>query len=125
MFDRGRVTTLGVALVAWLALPESSAEAAPSASPDAKVRVHIDTDPENMLPQDQPSRVFHNKVKDDFALHDMLVVGVVNETDPDGDGWGNAGGPGFGDCPFPAAADNCSPVLVAITNINWSCRGTL
>ena len=44
----------------------------------------VDTDPENMLQADQPERVFHNLIKDEFALHDMLVVGVVNEKDPDG-----------------------------------------
>ncbi|MEQ8858600.1 MAG: MMPL family transporter [Pseudomonadales bacterium] len=47
-------------------------------------RIHIDTDPENMLPEAQPSRVFHNLVKARFDLHDAMVVGAVNETDPDG-----------------------------------------
>jgi len=47
-------------------------------------RIVIDTDPENMLPADQASRVFHNQVKKDFTLYDTIVVGVVNETDPDG-----------------------------------------
>jgi predicted RND superfamily exporter protein len=47
-------------------------------------RLQVDTDPENMLPADQPDRVFHNQVERDFALHDAIVVGLVNETDPDG-----------------------------------------
>ncbi len=47
-------------------------------------RIVIDTDPENMLPADQASRVFHDQTKKDFTLYDMLVVGVVNETDPNG-----------------------------------------
>lgn len=47
-------------------------------------RIHIDTDPENMLPQDQADRVFHNKVKQRFTLHDAIVVGIVNESDPSG-----------------------------------------
>lgn len=47
-------------------------------------RIAIDTDPENMLPADQSARVFHNKVKLDFNLYDMIIVGVVNEQDPDG-----------------------------------------
>ena len=47
-------------------------------------RIAIDTDPENMLPADQGARVFHNAVKRDFTLYDMIVVGVVNEEDPDG-----------------------------------------
>ncbi len=44
--------------------------------------IHIDTDPENMLSASDPARVFHNETKDEFALHDMLVVGIVNESDP-------------------------------------------
>lgn len=44
----------------------------------------VDTDPENMLAPAEPVRVFHNETKSEFALHDMLVVGVANETDPDG-----------------------------------------
>jgi predicted RND superfamily exporter protein len=47
-------------------------------------RIVIDTDPENMLPADQGARVFHNQVKRSFTLYDMIVVGVVNEQDPDG-----------------------------------------
>ncbi len=47
-------------------------------------RIVIDTDPENMLPADQGARVFHNKVKNEFTLYDMIVVGIVNENDPDG-----------------------------------------
>ena len=46
--------------------------------------IHIDTDPENMLPAEQPDRVFHNRVEDRFTLHDALVVGIVNESHPDG-----------------------------------------
>lgn len=41
--------------------------------------IHIDTDPENMLRADQPDRVFHNAVEERFALHDAIVVGVVND----------------------------------------------
>ncbi len=41
--------------------------------------IHIDTDPENMLRADQPERVFHNAVEERFALHDAIVVGVVND----------------------------------------------
>jgi predicted RND superfamily exporter protein len=44
----------------------------------------VDTDPENMLSEDDPARVFHNQTKEEFALHDLIVVGVVNETDPQG-----------------------------------------
>jgi hypothetical protein len=47
-------------------------------------QIRIDTDPENMLPSDQPERVFHNLVEDRFTLHDALVVGIVNENHPHG-----------------------------------------
>jgi predicted RND superfamily exporter protein/outer membrane lipoprotein-sorting protein len=47
-------------------------------------RIKIDTDPENMLPADQVARVFHNQVKEDFTLWDMMVVGVVNDSHPNG-----------------------------------------
>ncbi|PHZ83450.1 efflux RND transporter permease subunit [Paremcibacter congregatus] len=46
--------------------------------------LRIDTDPENMLSEDEPVRVFHNRQKKDFALYDMVVVGVVNEDHPEG-----------------------------------------
>jgi len=44
----------------------------------------IDTDPENMLDPGEPVRVFHNTMKKEFGLHDMVVVGVVNTSHPDG-----------------------------------------
>ncbi|MEO1244541.1 MAG: MMPL family transporter [Pseudomonadota bacterium] len=48
------------------------------------LRIDIDTDPENMLSADQPDRVFHNHVEEQFTLHDALVVGVVNSSHPEG-----------------------------------------
>lgn len=47
-------------------------------------RMHIDTDPENMLSADQADRVFNDRVEERFGLHDAIVVGMVNKTDPDG-----------------------------------------
>ena len=47
-------------------------------------RIVVDTDPENMLPADQGARVLHDAVKRDFTLYDMLVVGIVDDTDADG-----------------------------------------
>ena len=47
-------------------------------------RIHIDTDPENMLPADEPSRVFHDEIKEKFGLHDMVVVGIVNNNHANG-----------------------------------------
>ena len=46
--------------------------------------IQIDTDPENMLAADQPDRVLHNEIQERFNLHDMIVVGQVNETHPGG-----------------------------------------
>lgn len=48
------------------------------------VNVHVDTDPENMLSEHEAVRVFHNQVKKEFNLHDMVVLGVVNEKNPQG-----------------------------------------
>jgi predicted RND superfamily exporter protein len=44
----------------------------------------VDTDPENMLAPTEEVRVFHNSVKREFLLHDMVIIGIVNESDPDG-----------------------------------------
>jgi hypothetical protein len=46
--------------------------------------VRIDTDPENMLAADEPVRVFHDRMKAEFSLHDLIVVGVVQEDSPEG-----------------------------------------
>ena len=48
------------------------------------VRVQVDTDPENMLSKKEAVRIFHNQVKKEFSLYDVVVLGVVNEKDPDG-----------------------------------------
>lgn len=46
--------------------------------------VRVDTDPENMLPHDEPTRVFHDRMKAVFSLHDMIVLGVVNDANEHG-----------------------------------------
>jgi len=46
--------------------------------------ITIDTDPENMLPADEAVRVFHNQMKKELSLYDMVVVGIVNDKHPDG-----------------------------------------
>ncbi len=48
------------------------------------MRIQIDTDPENMLSADQQDRVFHNAVEGRFTLHDAIVVGIVNDSHPNG-----------------------------------------
>ena len=60
---------------------------APSLWPGAFPFLHgvkVDTDPENMLREDEPVRVLHDRMKKAFVLHDMVVVGVVNDAHPDG-----------------------------------------
>ncbi len=47
-------------------------------------KVRFDNDPENMLPADEPVRVFHQTVKARYALYDFVIVGVVNDRHPDG-----------------------------------------
>ena len=37
-----------------------------------------------MLPIDEPHRVFHNQTKKAFSLSEIVVLGIVNEHDPDG-----------------------------------------
>lgn len=47
-------------------------------------KVHFDNDPENMLAEDEYVRVYHDRVKDRYALYDFVIVGIVNEKHPDG-----------------------------------------
>ena len=42
-------------------------------------KIKIDTDPENMLEQTQADRVFYDKVKKEFGIHDLLVVGIADK----------------------------------------------
>jgi uncharacterized protein len=77
------VTAIMVGITLILAL----LAALPSMWPDAFKMlnpVQVDTDPENMLPHDEPVRVFHEEMKKEFALYEMIVLGVVNEKHPDG-----------------------------------------
>jgi len=47
-------------------------------------KVKFDNDPENMLSEDEPVRLYHQEVKDKFRLYDFVIVGIVNEKHPDG-----------------------------------------
>ncbi|GMQ81103.1 MAG: MMPL family transporter [Rhodothermia bacterium] len=42
-------------------------------------QINIDTDPENMLEADQPDRVLYDRVKRDFGISDMIVLGITDE----------------------------------------------
>jgi predicted RND superfamily exporter protein len=46
--------------------------------------IQVDTDPENMLSENEHVREFHHEMKKKFALYDMVVVGIVNEKHPEG-----------------------------------------
>lgn len=46
--------------------------------------IQVDTDPENMLSEDEAVRVFHNRTKEQFTLNDIVVVGIVNNKNPNG-----------------------------------------
>ncbi|MFT7074101.1 MAG: putative RND superfamily exporter protein [Planctomycetota bacterium] len=82
---RRRKLVVGLTLLLTLAMGLGAA--LPSIWPDSFPGMHgvrVDTDPENMLSEDEPSRVFHDAVRGRFQLHDMVVVGVVDEDRPEG-----------------------------------------
>ena len=43
------------------------------------LRVDVDTDPENMLPSDDPVRVLNRSIQSDFGTRDMIALGIINE----------------------------------------------
>jgi len=47
-------------------------------------KIIIDTDPENMLSDNASARVFHRQMKKEFALYDIIVIGVINEENING-----------------------------------------
>jgi len=68
-----------VFMIALVAAPSLAPQAFPFLQP-----LKVDTDPENMLARDEPVRIFHNQMKAEFDLHDLIVVGVVNEAHSQG-----------------------------------------
>jgi uncharacterized protein len=44
-------------------------------------RAIIDTDPENMLTADEPVRVVHTRIKEEFGISDYLVLGFAGDGD--------------------------------------------
>jgi len=75
------------AIMLGLALLLATTAALPSLWPYQFSFLHplqVDTDPENMLAEDEPVRVFHDRMKEALSLKDMMVVGVVNEEDEHG-----------------------------------------
>ncbi|NLF57626.1 MAG: MMPL family transporter [Candidatus Hydrogenedens sp.] len=75
----GLITGLALAAAGLAALPTVFPETFPMLHP-----VRVDTDPENMLSADEAARVFHNDMKRLFDLNEIVVLGVVNESRPEG-----------------------------------------
>jgi len=44
------------------------------------VKIHIDSDPENMLSADHPDRARYNELKRNFGIHDLIVLGITDES---------------------------------------------
>ena len=42
-------------------------------------KIKIDTDPQNMLEANEPTRLFHQMTKENFSLYDFIAVGIVSE----------------------------------------------
>ncbi len=72
------VVTVSVGLTVLVALLAALGSLAPDTF-DMLNPIKVDTDPENMLSEDEAVRVFHRDMKEQFGLHDMVVVGVVHE----------------------------------------------
>jgi len=47
-------------------------------------KIKVDTDPENMLSEKEFVRVFHHEIKKEFTLYDFIILGIVNEANPNG-----------------------------------------
>ncbi len=75
----GLMAGITLVMVALAALPSIWPDKFPSLN-----SIKIDTDPENMLRADEPVRVFHDKMKKLMSIHDIVVLGVVNEENPNG-----------------------------------------
>ncbi len=72
-------TLLSVLVLLGVAVPTLAPEKAPFLPP-----LSIDTDPENMLAEDEDVRVFHNDRKKEYSFYDIIVVGVINKVHKDG-----------------------------------------
>lgn len=70
---------LSAVMIALVAVPTLAPNVAPGLQP-----LKVDTDPENMLAADEPVRVYHNEMKAEFGLNDLIVVGVVAPESPEG-----------------------------------------
>lgn len=46
--------------------------------------ITIDTDPENMLSENEKVRVMHNELTDRYDMYDIVVLGIINDVHPQG-----------------------------------------
>ena len=70
---------LSLLMIALVVIPVLSPQTLPFLKP-----LQIDTDPENMLDADEPVRLLHNTMREEFSLNDIVVVGVINNAHPQG-----------------------------------------
>ncbi len=75
----GFMITVTLCLALLAALPSIWPETFKGLNP-----LKVDTDPENMLPKEESVRAFHDSMKKEMALYDIVVLGVVNESHPNG-----------------------------------------
>lgn len=73
------MTLITVIIIAMAALPNFYPQQL-SFLPEIKV----DTDPENMLSDDEAVRVYNHQMKTEFSLSDIVVVGVTNKQNANG-----------------------------------------
>ena len=43
------------------------------------IRIDVDTDPENMLPSDDPVRMLNRSLRADFGTRDMTILGIIED----------------------------------------------
>ncbi len=78
-------TVIAAMVISTLAIVATAA--LPSLWPERFSALHgieVDTDPENMLSEQEPVRLFHHEAKERFNLSDMIVVGVTNPSHAQG-----------------------------------------
>ncbi|MGL1934955.1 MAG: MMPL family transporter [Fibrobacterales bacterium] len=75
----GIMLLLTTILLLLAALPSIAPETFPGLN-----ALKVDTDPENMLPDSEPARLFHKQMNNEFNLNEFVGIGVVNETHPNG-----------------------------------------
>ena len=73
------MTVITLTLITIAALPNFFPEQLPFLN-----TLQVDTDPENMLSADEDARVYNAKMKKEFSLSDIVVVGITNDFNSNG-----------------------------------------